>query len=106
MGISLYFFFFYNGCRAIQKSNCYHKEGHRAACGYGHTSYMLFFGIVQTVLSQIPNFRDTKWLSIIAAIMSFTYSIIGSALGLQKVIGLVNNMLRYDFTVVGMKMTG
>ncbi|XP_057485306.1 probable amino acid permease 7 isoform X1 [Actinidia eriantha] len=72
--------------RAIQKSNCYHKEGHRAACGYGHTSYMLFFGIVQTVLSQIPNFRDTKWLSIIAAIMSFAYSIIGSALGLEKVI--------------------
>ncbi|GFS45214.1 amino acid permease 7 [Actinidia rufa] len=72
--------------RAIQKSNCYHKEGHRAACDYGHTSYMLFFGIVQTVLSQIPNFRDTKWLSIIAAIMSFAYSIIGSALGLEKVI--------------------
>ncbi|GFS45211.1 amino acid permease 7 [Actinidia rufa] len=73
--------------RAIQKSNCYHKEGHRAACGYGHTSHMLLFGIVQTVLSQIPNFRDIKWLSIIAAIMSFTYSIIGSALGLEKVIG-------------------
>ncbi|GFS45254.1 amino acid permease 7 [Actinidia rufa] len=73
--------------RAIQKSNCYHKEGHRAACGYGHTSHMLLFGIVQTVLSQIPNFRGTKWLSIIAATMSFTYSIIGSALGLEKIIG-------------------
>ncbi|KAE9458399.1 hypothetical protein C3L33_09713, partial [Rhododendron williamsianum] len=33
--------------RAILKSNCYHKEGHQAACDYGYTSYMLFFGFVQ-----------------------------------------------------------
>ncbi|KAI8010668.1 putative amino acid permease 7 [Camellia lanceoleosa] len=45
--------------RAIQKSNCYHKEGHEAACEYGSTSnYMLLFGIVQALMSQIPNFRD------------------------------------------------
>ncbi|KAH7860001.1 hypothetical protein Vadar_008047 [Vaccinium darrowii] len=73
--------------RAILKSNCYHKEGHQAACDYGYTSYMLFFGFVQIVISQIPNFRDTEWLSIVASIMSFSYSIIGSALGLAKVIG-------------------
>ncbi|KAG5546773.1 hypothetical protein RHGRI_018819 [Rhododendron griersonianum] len=73
--------------RAILKSNCYHREGHQAACDYGYTSYMLFFGFVQLVMSQIPNFRDTEWLSIVASIMSFSYSIIGSALGLAKVIG-------------------
>ncbi|KAM7495677.1 hypothetical protein LguiB_030286 [Lonicera macranthoides] len=72
---------------AIQKSNCYHKEGHDTACEYGNTSYMLLFGIVQILVSQIPNFRNTEWLSIIAATMSFTYSLIGSALGLAKVIG-------------------
>lgn len=44
-------------------------------------------------MSQIPNFRDTEWLSIVASIMSFSYSIIGSALGLAKVIGMVNYML-------------
>lgn len=54
---------------------------------------MLFFGFVQVVMSQIPNFRDTEWLSIVASIMSFSYSIIGSALGLAKVIGMVNYML-------------
>ncbi|KAK9269492.1 hypothetical protein L1049_001267 [Liquidambar formosana] len=73
--------------RAIQKSNCYHREGHQAACDYGDSSYMLIFGIVQIVMSQIPNFHNMEWLSITAAIMSFTYSFIGLGLGLAKVIG-------------------
>ncbi|KAL0443217.1 UNVERIFIED_CONTAM: putative amino acid permease 7 [Sesamum latifolium] len=72
--------------RAIQRSNCYHSEGHTAACKYGTTYYMLIFGIIQVIVSQIPDFRNTEWLSVIAAIMSFTYSIIGSALGLAKAI--------------------
>lgn len=46
------------------------------------------FGIVQIVASQIPNIFRTKWLSIIAAIMSFTYSLIGTGLGLAQVIGM------------------
>ncbi|XP_074372829.1 putative amino acid permease 7 [Apium graveolens] len=73
--------------RAIQQSNCYHKDGHKASCEYEDTSYMLIFGIVQIFVSQIPDFSDTKWLSIVAAIMSFTYAGIGSALGLAKVLG-------------------
>ncbi|KAL2483752.1 putative amino acid permease 7 [Forsythia ovata] len=72
--------------RAIQRSNCFHNEGHKAACKYGVTYYMIIFGIIQALVSQIPDFRNTEWLSVIAAIMSFTYSIIGSALGLAKVI--------------------
>ncbi|KAI3466376.1 hypothetical protein Pfo_023039 [Paulownia fortunei] len=72
--------------RAIQRSNCFHSKGHKAACKYGNTYYMLIFGIIQVIVSQIPDFRNTEWLSIIAAIMSFTYSSIGSALGLAKVI--------------------
>ncbi|KAH6822828.1 amino acid permease 7 [Perilla frutescens var. hirtella] len=72
--------------RAIQVSNCYHSEGHEAACEYGTTYYMLIFGIIQVIVSQIPNFRNIKWLSAIAATMSFAYSIIGSGLGLAKVI--------------------
>ncbi|KAK4439645.1 putative amino acid permease 7 [Sesamum alatum] len=72
--------------RAIQRSNCYHSEGHTAACKYGTTCYMLIFGIIQVIVSQIPDFRNTEWLSVVAAVMSFTYSIIGSALGLANVI--------------------
>ncbi|KAL2475942.1 putative amino acid permease 7 [Abeliophyllum distichum] len=71
---------------AVQRSNCYHTEGHKATCKYGNLRYMLAFGIIQTIASQIPDFRNTIWLSVIAAIMSFTYSIIGSALGLTQVI--------------------
>ncbi|KAL8135508.1 hypothetical protein AgCh_010232 [Apium graveolens] len=73
--------------RAIQQSNCYHREGHKASCEYEDTSYMLLFGIVQIIVSQIPDFSNTKWLSIVAAVMSFTYAGIGSVLGLAKVIG-------------------
>ncbi|KAK2982297.1 hypothetical protein RJ640_004942 [Escallonia rubra] len=72
--------------QAIQKSNCYHKEGHKAACEYGDNIYMLLFGGVQIFVSQIPDFHNMAWLSIIAAIMSFTYSFIGLALGLAKLI--------------------
>ncbi|KAJ0102427.1 hypothetical protein Patl1_03716 [Pistacia atlantica] len=72
--------------RAIQKSNCYHKEGHDAPCAYGNTIYMLLFGAVQIVVSQIPDFHNMEWLSVIAAIMSFTYSFIGFGLGFAKVI--------------------
>ncbi|KAM7250283.1 hypothetical protein ACFE04_022166 [Oxalis oulophora] len=72
---------------AIQKSNCYHNKGHDAACGYSDTFYMLVFGALQIVLSQLPDFHDLKWLSILAAIMSFTYSSIGLGLGLAKTIG-------------------
>ncbi|XP_059666583.1 probable amino acid permease 7 [Cornus florida] len=72
--------------RAIQKSNCYHQYGHDAACEYGDTFYMLLFGAVQIVMSQIPGFHDMDWLSIVAAIMSFTYSFIGFGLGVAKVI--------------------
>ncbi|KAJ9562880.1 hypothetical protein OSB04_008040 [Centaurea solstitialis] len=73
--------------RAIEQSNCYHEHGREAPCEYGIKTYMILFGIVQIIVSQIPNFRSTKWLSIIAASMSFTYSLIGSGLGLAQTIG-------------------
>ncbi|KAI3717942.1 hypothetical protein L1987_69885 [Smallanthus sonchifolius] len=72
--------------RAIRQSNCFHKEGHDAACEFEDEYYMLMFGIIQIIASQIPNIFHTKWLSIIAAIMSFTYSSIGIGLGLAQVI--------------------
>ncbi|XP_042446902.1 probable amino acid permease 7 isoform X3 [Zingiber officinale] len=73
--------------RAIQKSDCYHREGHSAPCSYGDTFYALLFGVVQIVFSQIPDFHEMAWLSALAAAMSFSYSTIGLGLGLAKVIG-------------------
>ena len=56
---------------------------------------MLLFGVVQIVLSQIPEFRNIQWLSILATAMSFTYSSIRLGLGLAKVRGMLVNSLEY-----------
>ncbi|KAK1297433.1 putative amino acid permease 7 [Acorus calamus] len=78
--------------RAILRSNCFHREGHKALCAYGDSFYMLLFGAVQLFVSQIPDFHNMGWLSILASIMSFSYSSIGFGLGLAKVIG--NGMIK------------
>ncbi|KAG0534363.1 hypothetical protein BDA96_04G273800 [Sorghum bicolor] len=73
--------------RAIQKANCYHKEGHDAPCSVGgDVYYMLVFGLAQVVLSQIPDFHEMAGLSVFAAAMSFFYSFVGVGLGIAKVI--------------------
>ncbi|RDY12842.1 putative amino acid permease 7 [Mucuna pruriens] len=72
--------------RTIQKSLCYHNEGNEAACEVLDVYYMLLFGAIQIVLSQIPNFHNIKWLSVVAAIMSLTYSFIGLGLSIAQII--------------------
>ncbi|KAL2316608.1 hypothetical protein Fmac_030484 [Flemingia macrophylla] len=72
--------------RAILKSNCYHKEGHQAPCKYEDTIYMVLFGLVQVIMSFIPDLHTMAWLSVVAAIMSFTYSSIGLGLGITTVV--------------------
>ncbi|XP_006652398.1 probable amino acid permease 7 isoform X2 [Oryza brachyantha] len=73
-------------CRAILRSNCYHTHGHDAPCKYGGSYYMLMFGAAQLFLSFIPDFHDMAWLSVLAAVMSFSYSFIGLGLGLTNTI--------------------
>ncbi|EYU26220.1 hypothetical protein ABFS82_08G200800 [Erythranthe guttata] len=84
--------------RAILKSNCYHKEGHDAPCEYGDSLFILLFGGVQIIFSQIPNFHNMQWLSIIAAVMSFAYTFIGLGLGFANV--LENGEIRGDLSGV------
>nr|KYP73514.1 putative amino acid permease 7 [Cajanus cajan] len=71
---------------AIQNSFCYHNQGREASCESADVYYMLLFGAVQIVLSQIPNFHNIEWLSVVAAIMSFTYSFIGVGLSIATII--------------------
>lgn len=47
---------------------------------------MIAFGVVQIIFSQIPDFDQLWWLSIVAAVMSFGYSTIGLGLGISKVV--------------------
>ncbi|CAL0325210.1 unnamed protein product [Lupinus luteus] len=70
---------------AIKKSNCFHHYGHKHPCHMSSNQYMIIFGVTQMFLSQIPDFDQIWWLSTVAAIMSFTYSIIGLVLGIAKV---------------------
>ncbi|XP_074287135.1 putative amino acid permease 7 [Silene latifolia] len=72
--------------RTIQKSNCFRKEGHQASCSYGDDMYIILFGCVQVITSQIPDFHNMKWLSVVATLMSFVYSTIGVGLGFNKLI--------------------
>ena len=48
---------------------------------------MIMFGVAEILFSQIPDFDQISWLSMVAAVMSFTYSSIGLGLGLAKVAG-------------------
>lgn len=76
--------------RAIQRSNCYHKHGHDDPCEFEDSNaiFMLLFGVLQIFMSQIPDFHSMDWLSILAALMSFTYSSIGLGLGVAQAIGM------------------
>lgn len=49
---------------------------------------MIMFGVMEIIFSQIPDFDQISWLSIVAAVMSFTYSTIGLGLGVAQVAGL------------------
>ncbi|KAK4795538.1 hypothetical protein SAY86_027864 [Trapa natans] len=73
--------------RAIRKAVCYHVEGREAPCNSNDNVYMIIFGIVQIVMSQIPDFHDMTWLSWVSAIMSLVYSTIGLGLSFAQVIG-------------------
>ncbi|CAA7021777.1 unnamed protein product [Microthlaspi erraticum] len=72
---------------AIKRSNCFHKNGHNVKCSTSSTPFMIVFAIIQIILSQIPNFHNLSWLSILAAVMSFSYASIGVGLSIFKVAG-------------------
>ncbi|KAJ4964348.1 hypothetical protein NE237_024287 [Protea cynaroides] len=69
---------------AIKKASCINKSKGKDPCKMSSNWYMIGFGVAEVILSQIPDFDQLWWLSIVAAIMSFTYSSIGLALGIVK----------------------
>lgn len=71
---------------AIRKSNCFHNGSHKSACKFSSNYYMIGLGVVEIFVSQIPNFHRLSWLSIVAATMSFSYSLIGTGLAFAKVV--------------------
>ncbi|CAL2234298.1 unnamed protein product [Prunus armeniaca] len=71
---------------AIQKSHCHRKNGGDAPCMFSNIPHVVAFGIVEILLSQLPNFHKLSWLSKLAAITSFGYAFIGIGLSLSKII--------------------
>jgi hypothetical protein len=63
-----------------------------AACTVqvSNNPFMLIFGAFQILLSQIPDFDRLWFLSIVAAVMSFSYSSIGLGLAIGKTTGTVS----------------
>jgi hypothetical protein len=72
--------------QAVRRAGCFHKNGHAVPCKSSSNPYMILFGVTQILFSQIPDFDQIWWLSIVAAVMSFTYSSIGLALGIAQTI--------------------
>uniref|UniRef100_A0A0D9XQ10 Amino acid transporter transmembrane domain-containing protein n=1 Tax=Leersia perrieri TaxID=77586 RepID=A0A0D9XQ10_9ORYZ len=72
--------------RAIRRADCFHANGQADPCRSSSNPYMILFGVVQIVFSQIPDFDQIWWLSIVAAVMSFTYSTIGLSLGIAQTV--------------------
>ncbi|GAV71927.1 Aa_trans domain-containing protein [Cephalotus follicularis] len=70
---------------AINRANCFHSHDGKGECKVNSTPYMIAFGVVEIIFSQIPDFDQLWWLSTVAAVMSFTYSTIGLGLGITKV---------------------
>ncbi|XP_021732281.1 amino acid permease 3-like [Chenopodium quinoa] len=81
---------------AIKRSNCFHEKGEKSKCDISANPYMILFGVAEIFFSQIPDFDQIWWLSIVAAVMSFTYSTIGLGLGIAKV--AVNGKIKGSLT--------
>ncbi|CAN8305698.1 unnamed protein product [Cochlearia groenlandica] len=90
---------------AIRRANCYHAKGHEAKCSISPYPYMGAFGIIQIILSQIPNFHKLSFLSIIAAVMSFSYASIGIGLAIAAVASGKIGKTELTGTVIGVDVT-
>ncbi|XP_047983524.1 amino acid permease 3-like isoform X2 [Salvia hispanica] len=74
----------------IERSNCFHTKGHEDPCKVSSNYYKIAFGVVQVILSQIPNFKETGWLSIVengAVKGSLTGVSIGEVTEMEKIWG-------------------
>ncbi|KAG8093435.1 hypothetical protein GUJ93_ZPchr0012g19420 [Zizania palustris] len=74
--------------RAIRRANCFHQNGHADPCQSSSNQYIILFGIVQIIFSQIPDFNQIWWRPIVTIVMSFTYSGISLYLGIAHTICL------------------
>ncbi|KAI7727956.1 hypothetical protein M8C21_002801, partial [Ambrosia artemisiifolia] len=90
---------------AVKRSNCFHMYGHNNGCHTLNNTYVLIFGAIEIVLSQIPNFHELSLVSVVATIMSFAYAGIGIALSVAKIAGGTSSKTSLTGIAVGPNMT-
>lgn len=71
---------------AVSKAHCYHYHGHETRCDGPGPVLMLCFGFGQLILSQLPSLQHMAWVSIVAAVMSGTYSSIAFGLAVAELV--------------------
>ncbi|XP_078182114.1 amino acid permease 8-like [Carex rostrata] len=71
---------------AVSKAHCYHYHGHETRCDGPGPVLMLCFGFGQLILSQLPSLQHMAWVSIVAAVMSGTYSSIAFGLAVVELV--------------------
>uniref|UniRef100_A0A0E0PAW6 Amino acid transporter transmembrane domain-containing protein n=1 Tax=Oryza rufipogon TaxID=4529 RepID=A0A0E0PAW6_ORYRU len=76
-----------------------YRHDQREACGGSSRPYMVVYGALQVVFSQIPNLHKMWWLSTLASAMSLSYSAIGIALGVAQIVVL--DMFEIEFAANG-----
>ncbi|KAJ7534123.1 hypothetical protein O6H91_13G080800 [Diphasiastrum complanatum] len=69
---------------AIAQSVCYRKHGKNTPCDAVTGRYTLIFGGIQIFFSQLQDMQRVRWLSILATVMSFSYSFIVLSLSAIK----------------------
>eukprot|EP00252_Welwitschia_mirabilis_P006982 TRINITY_DN1796_c0_g1_i1.p1 TRINITY_DN1796_c0_g1~~TRINITY_DN1796_c0_g1_i1.p1 ORF type:complete len:483 (-),score=28.03 TRINITY_DN1796_c0_g1_i1:565-2013(-) len=77
---------------SVAQEICLHTAQRDSSCQYPGSYFVLLFAVAEIFLSQIPNFSHAWWLSVIAAIMSFSYAIIGLLLSFLKAVD--NGMIK------------
>ncbi|CAN1219096.1 Amino acid permease 8, partial [Linum perenne] len=93
---------------AIRKSGCLHEKGREnaASCKYSTNPYLIGMGILEVVVSQIPNFHKLAWLSVVAAVMSFLYASIGLGLAVSRVASVVIGKGETSGSMTGVETNG
>ncbi|VAI29345.1 hypothetical protein VPH35_089094 [Triticum aestivum] len=72
-------------CSAVKRVNCFHRSGFSTTgCNSSGSTYMVLFGLMQLLLSQLPSLHNIAWLSVVAVATSFGYSFISLGLCAAK----------------------
>ncbi|XP_039156277.1 amino acid permease 4 [Eucalyptus grandis] len=84
---------------AIKYNKCLNGSNWENGCSTSSNPYMIIFAVTEILLSQIPDFNQIRWISVVAAVMLVTNSLIGLGLGITQLVD--NGSFNSIFKVTG-----